>query len=218
MLRAGLRVLINAERDMVVVGDAGDGHELLRQAGLCAPHVIILDLTMPKLGGLQALDRLREECPQARVLVLTMHSDPAYFRSSLAAGALGYVAKRAADQELLAGIRAVFRGHSYVDSHTTKIVMQDVVVDALARAGRGGRQLALQTLSRREREALTLLAQGHSNRGVAERLRVSVKTVETYRARLYAKLGVRSRAELLRFAVGMGLITPERLEDGSADG
>jgi DNA-binding NarL/FixJ family response regulator len=212
VLRAGLRALINAESDMVVLGEAADGKELLRLVPLLMPDVILLDLTMPEMGGLEVLERLSKECPHARVLVVTMHSDPAYFRSALAAGARGYVAKRAADQELLAGIRAVFRGQSYADLGTTKTVMEDVIAEAMVGPGAQTARASLHLLSDRERQALALLARGHSNRDIAERLHLSVKTIETYRARIYAKLGIRSRAEIVSFAVGAGLMTPERLE------
>lgn len=212
VLRAGLRMLIDAERDMVVVGEAGDGNELLRQAGLLGPDVILLDLTMPDVGGLQALERLRQECPQARTLVLTMHEDPAYFRSAFAAGALGYVLKRAGDAELLAGIRTVHRGRSFVDLTTTRTVMQDVVADFAAGSGARATKPSRRLLSEREQEVLRLLALGYANREAAARLQVSVKTVETYRGRLYRKLGVNSRAGLVRYAVGAGLLTSEQLQ------
>jgi two-component system response regulator NreC len=210
-------MLIDAQDDLTVVGEAGDGDELLRRAGLLGPDVILLDLTMPHLGGLPAIERLRQECPKAQILVLTMHDDPAYFRAALAAGAHGYVVKRAAYAELLSGIRAVARGRNFVDLATTKTVMRDVVADF--RAGSGiGMSTPSRLLSAREQAVLQSLAQGHTNQETAARLRVSVKTVETYRARLYHKLGVRSRAELVRYAAGAGLLTPEQLQRDLDDG
>lgn len=211
VLRAGVRMLIDAEPDMTVVGEAGDGHDLLRLAGELGPDVILLDLSMPILGGLGVIEGLHQVSPQARILVLTMHDDPAYFRLALAAGAHGYVLKRAASTELLSGIRAVARGRTFVDLATTTTAMRDVVAELRAGADAGEGTQPRQLLSPREQAVLRSLAQGYTNQETAARLHVSVKTVETYRARLYRKLGVRTRAELVRYAVSMGLLTAEQV-------
>ena len=192
ILRAGLAMLIEAQSDLVVVGDAADGVEALEKARALKPDVVILDLTMPRLSGLEALREIRRDCPQTHVLVLTRHDDPAYGRALLAAGALGYVAKKAADRELLLGIRAVREGHSFVDlSQAEEMLSQQA------------------PLSRRERQVLTELAQGFTHQEIADRLALSVKTVETYLARLSAKLGLRRRADLVRYALEIGFLSPE---------
>jgi len=192
ILRAGLAMLIEAQSDLVVVGEAADGVEALEKARALKPDVVILDLTMPRLSGLEALREIRRDCPETHVLVLTMHDDPAYGRALLAAGALGYVTKKAADRELLLGIRAVREGHSFVDlSQAEEMLSQQA------------------PLSRRERQVLTELAQGFTHQEIADRLALSVKTVETYLARLSAKLGLRRRADLVRYALEIGFLSPE---------
>ena len=192
ILRAGLAMLIEAQSDLVVVGEAADGVETLEKVRALRPDVVILDLTMPRLSGLEALREIRRDCPQTHVLVLTMHDDPAYGRALLAAGALGYVTKKAADRELLLGIRAVREGHSFVDlSQAEEMLSQQA------------------PLSRRERQVLTELAQGFTHQEIADRLALSVKTVETYLARLSAKLGLRRRADLVRYALEIGFLSPE---------
>lgn len=167
-----------------------------------APAVVVMDLTMPGGGGMKAIERIRHQCPAARVLVLTMHDAPAYLRSALAAGASGYVVKSAADTELLAAIRAVHRGRVALDPSLAAAV----VYGSLPRRTVGGSPAG--TLSPREREVLDLIAQGYTNQQMADQLGLSVKTVETYRSRLVEKLGLRSRAELVRYALDSGLFTP----------
>src|SRR5262245_65048872 len=192
VLRAGVRLLINAQPDMEVVGDAADAHEPVRQAQAAAPDVITLDLTMPGGSSVKAIERLRQECPQVRVLALTMHDDPAYLRAVLAAGGAGYVVKTAADAELLTAIRAVARGRTFVDLN---LAGAGAVFGGGA-PGPGGPP----ALSQREREVLTLLARGHTNQEIADRLFLSVKSIETNRARIGDKLGQRNRADPVRHA------------------
>jgi DNA-binding NarL/FixJ family response regulator len=205
VLRAGLRMLLNAQPDMEVVGEAADAREALAHALAAAPDVLTLDLTMPGGGSLKLVEQLRERLPQTHVLVLTMHDDPAYCRAALGAGAAGYVVKTAADAQLLTAIRAVARGRLFVDP-------------GLPGAGGGPAAAPAEAhpLSAREREVLTLLAQGHTNQVIADRLFLSVKTVETYRARIAEKLGLRTRADLIRYAVETGLLAPAR-PAGEAD-
>jgi two-component system response regulator NreC len=207
ILRAGLRMLINAQPDMEVLGEATDGHDALQKAREMNPDVALMDITMPKIGGLQALEQLRQVCPHTRVLVLTMHDDPAYARSALAAGGSGYVVKRAADSDLLAAIRAVHRGRVFVDPTLAGSLVQDLL-GRKASAGPADRGAPKSLLSQREHEVLLLLAQGYTNQQAAKRMLVSVKTVETHRAHITQKLGLHSRAELTRYALESGLLTP----------
>lgn len=200
ILRAGLRALIKSQPDMDVVGDAGDASKAIELCGTCNPNVVILDLAMPGGGGLQAIDKIRSHYPQARVLVLTMHDDLAYLRSSLAAGAAGYLVKRAADEELLSAIRTVYKGRSYIDVALADSNLRGVVEQADINPN------GLAGLSQREREVLELVAYGYTNREIASRLHVSPKSIETYRSRVLEKLGLKTRADLVRFALEMGVV------------
>jgi len=208
ILRSGLKMLINAQPDMEVVSEAPDGDRAVQAARDTRPHVALLDLTMPGSGGMGALEEIARCCPDTRVLILSMHDDPAYLRSVLAAGASGYVLKRAVDTELLAAIRAVHRGGMFIDPSLTHVFVQD----AVDKAATGDPALRpLNILSDRERQVLELVAQGYGSQEIAKQIRVSVKTVETYRARIAEKLGLRTRSEIVRFAVQMGLLTGEAL-------
>jgi two-component system response regulator NreC len=209
ILRAGLRMLVNAQTDMEVVAEAPDGEQAVRAARETKPDVALLDLTMPRGGGTAALQKIVRGCRETRVLILTMHDDPAYLRSVLAAGALGYVLKRSVDAELLAAIRAVHRGGTFVDPSLANVLVEDVLAKKGARA-RAPRPLNI--LSERELQVLGLVARGFSSPQIAKQIFVSVKTVETYRSRLADKLGLRKRSDMVRFAVQMGLLTPETLE------
>jgi two-component system, NarL family, response regulator NreC len=209
ILRAGLRMLINAQADMKVISEAGDGEKALQVARETGPDVALLDLTMPRVGGMKALQDMVRNCRETRVLVLTMHDDPAYLRSALSAGASGYLLKRAVDAELLAAIRAVHRGGVFVDPRLADILVQDVLAK---KATRAGATRPVNILSARELQVLSLVAQGYTSAEIAKQIFVGVKTVETYRSRSAEKLGLRTRSEVIRFAVQMGLLTPEALE------
>ncbi|HTO11963.1 MAG TPA: response regulator transcription factor [Candidatus Binatia bacterium] len=193
ILRAGLRMLLDAQPDMAVVAEAADGEEAIRRACGSRPDVAVVDLTMPGLSGVETLEGLRREAPATRLLVLTMHDDPGYARLAMAAGASGHVVKDAESAELLAAIRAVHRGRTFVQ------------VGAEPTPAEPPRPPA-PPLSPRERQVLELLAHGHTNREVADRLALSVKTVETHRARLGDKLGLHTRADLVRLAIELGLL------------
>jgi two-component system response regulator NreC len=208
VLRAGLRMLINTQPDMAVVGEAANGDEAVAKALEARPDVALMDLTMAGGGGIKAIERMRQECPQVRVLVLTMHDDLAYLRSALAAGGCGYVVKKAADSELLSAIRAVYRGHMFVDLASGGNLAQGPLSNSATRdaARQGG---AKSLLSQREQEVLVMLAQGHTNQQIADCLHLSVKTVETYRSRIAEKLELQGRADLVRYALEIGILGPE---------
>jgi len=209
ILRAGLRMLVNAQADMEVVSEAPDGEKAVQEARESKPDVALLDLTMPRVGGMKALQEITQHCRETRVLILTMHDDPAYLRSALAAGASGYLLKRAVDSELIAAIRAVHRGGVFVDSRLASILVQDV----LAKKGtKAAPTQPINILSGRELQVLGLVARGYTSAQIAKQISVGVKTVETYRSRFADKLGLRTRSDVIRFAVQMGLLTPEALE------
>jgi len=201
VLRAGLRRLLEDQPDLTVAGEAGVAAEAIELAGRLQPDVILLDLGMPGLGGLEALPRLRQAAPEARLLVLTMHDDEGYVRQALHSGAAGYVLKKAADHELLSAIRAVLRGEVYVFSALTRSLLEDLLP-----TGGEAPQDAWEKLSDREQEVLRLVALGHTGAEIASRLSLSPKTVETYRGRGMEKLGLASRAALVRFALSRGLL------------
>lgn len=195
-------MLLEAQPDIEIAGEAGDGPQVVQRARELQPDVVLMDLTMPGPPSGEVIGQVLRAAPATRVLILTMHDDPAYLASALAAGAAGYVVKKVADSELLTAIRAVHAGRTFVD------LTQTLTPPPEPRMSRRGKQP--KELSRREQEVLRLLAQGHSNQQVADQIRVSVKTVETYRTRLRVKLGLRERAELYRFAVESGLLNPDR--------
>jgi two-component system response regulator NreC len=201
VLRSGLRLLIVSQSNMRVVGEAGDFDRMLALLKQTPTDVVTMDLTMPGGLGLRAIEKIREISPSLRVVVLTMHDDPAYLRSALAMGAAGYVVKSAADTELISAIRAVHEGRIFIDARSNTATEGLLKVTPTS-----GADLSIDLLSSREREVLTLISQGHTNQAVADRLDVSVKTVESYRSRLMAKLGLKSRADLTRFAIENGLL------------
>ncbi len=209
ILRAGLKMLVNSQTDMEVVSEAPDGEMAIQTARETRPDVALLDLTMPRIGGMKALEKMARDCRETRVLVLTMHDDPAYLRSALAAGASGYLLKRAVDSELLAAIRAVHRGGIFVDPRLANVLVQEVLAKRSSKAG-GARPVNI--LSDRELQVLRLVAQGYTSAEISKQIFVGVKTIETYRSRFIEKLGLRTRSDVVRFAVQMGLLTAEMLE------
>ena len=201
VLRAGLTLLLNGRSDMQVVGEAADGAEVLPLAESLKPDVILLDLTMPRLGGLDVLPMLHQLVPRTRLLILTMHDDDSYLRQALKNGAAGYVLKKAADLELISAIQAVMRGELYVHPAMTKVLLEEMLPPSMLAQEDGW-----ATLSDREQGVLRMVALGHTSREIADRLALSIKTVETYRARGMEKLGLNSRAALVRFALAHGVM------------
>ncbi len=202
VLRSGLRLLLTSQNEYDVVGEASSGTETLSLAEQLQPDLILLDLSMPALGGLDALPTLRKLVPSARILILTMHDDPQYLRQALKHGASGYVLKKAADAELLSAMRAVLRGEVYVHPSMTRVLLEDILPETQFMHGED----SWSSLSDREREVLRMVALGHTSGEIASQLNLSAKTVETYRARGMEKLGLRTRAALVRFALQEGLI------------
>ena len=198
VVREGLKALINAQSSMFVVGEAGDGLSACEQVAVLRPDVVVMDVSMPVLTGSQATARLKLECPAVRVLALTVHEDKGYIRQLLAAGAAGYVLKRAASEELIHAIRAVAAGGVYLDPSMAAMVVGGFVRKPASAAAPGGE------LSERETEVVQQTAAGYSNKEIAASLELSIKTVETYRGRAMEKLGLQSRAGLVRYAVQKG--------------
>ncbi len=203
VLRAGLKALLNAEPDMEVIGEAGDGRDCIEAVASLQPDVVLLDINMPHCNGLEALPKLRQKAPGSRILILTMHDDAQYLRQALSAGSAGFILKQAADTELLSAIRTVYSGGVFLHPAHTRVLLEDTVSQTPPSAT--GDDL-LARLSDREREVLRLVAFGYTNKEIAAMLYLSVKTVETYKARLMDKLALTSRAALVRFALKHGLL------------
>ena len=200
ILRAGLRALLGGEADMEVVGEAADGEEAVERATELDPDVVVLDIAMPRLDGLEATRRIRDRGLHAKVLILTVHAEERYLLPVLRAGGAGYVQKSGADTDLLDAIRTVARGDAFLYPGATRLLLADY----LGREGEGrdrGRDL-----SERERQVLALTAEGYSAQEIGDRLILSPKTVETYRERAMHKLGLRRRADLVHFALRSGLL------------
>jgi len=215
VLRAGLRALLNRQPDLVVVGEAEDGTSALRETRKLAPHILLLDIAMPGVDGLETLELLRDQCPHTQVLILTMYEDAVFLRKALRLGARGYVPKRAADVDLLEAIRAVRRGEVYVHASMTGQLLQDYVQTIRGESEALTSEQPLSPsppspeqdgLSAREIDVLTLVARGHTDQQIADRLVISVRTVETHKAHIRKKLGRRSRVELVRYALDHGLL------------
>jgi DNA-binding NarL/FixJ family response regulator len=199
VVRAGLKTLVDAQADMVVVGEAGDGQMALEQARDCAADVVIMDISMPQLNGAEATAQLRQQCPDVKVLALSVHEDTGYLRKLLEAGASGYVLKRSAADTLIQAIRMVAGGGMYLDP----AIAGKIVGSLLGKSALEG-DAPVAELSERETDVVRLIAQGYSNKEIAAQLNLSVKTVETYKARAMEKLGVESRVALVRYALQRG--------------
>lgn len=200
MVRQGLRALLDAEPDIQVVGEASDGWETIQQAETLRPDVILMDLTMPRLNGLEATRRLEKSLPEIKILALTMHTNEEYVREVLRAGAAGYILKEAAVSELVQAVRVVAKGESYLCPAASKVLVEDLV-----RGRQWTGDTLFDTLTPREREVLQLIGEGYTNSEIARRLSISVKTVETHRAQLRRKLNIHDRAGLIRYAIRKGI-------------
>jgi DNA-binding NarL/FixJ family response regulator len=196
---AGLKALVDADPDFQVVGKARDGRTGLRMAKELQPDVVVLDISMPEMNGIEVATALLAEQPACRVLVLTVHEDRAYLRQLVEAGVSGYLLKRSASDELIRALHAVVGGGVYLDPS-----IAGMVVGRVARSAPNPQPGQTAELSERETDVVRLVACGHSNKEISARLNISVKTVETYKARAMEKLGYRSRVELVRYAAGQG--------------
>ncbi|HEX6529261.1 MAG TPA: response regulator transcription factor [Burkholderiales bacterium] len=204
----GLRHLVEAEKDIEVVACVGDGREAVQQSRDLQPDVVLMDLSMPELNGADATRAILERDPRCRVIVLSMYSQREYVRRALKAGAAGYVVKRSAAKEVVEAIRAVHAGQRYLSPRVADVVLEDYTDEK--------KDDPLSRLSAREREVLQLLAEGRTGAQIAERLALSQKTVETYRARLVEKLGIRDLAGLVRFAIQKGLVSLDEGPSGKS--
>ncbi|MEJ2600315.1 MAG: response regulator transcription factor [Anaerolineales bacterium] len=203
IVRDGLRMLLQSEPDFVIVAEAENGREAIARTKETRPDLAILDISMPDLSGLEATRMIKTESPQTQVLILTMHESDEYFFRALQAGASGYVLKKAATQDLIAAARAVARGEAFLYPSVAKKLIGDYV----RRVQPGTEEGGYTSLSDREREVLMLLAQGLSNREIAERLVISQSTLQTHRSHILEKLGLRTTADLIKYAVKHGLVS-----------
>jgi two-component system response regulator NreC len=202
VLRAGLKALVNAEPDMEVIGEAGNGEEAVQVAERLRPDVVVMDISMPVKDGLAATAEITERLTGIRVLVLTMHAEEQYLLRVLEAGGSGYVLKRSADTELMEAIRTVHRGEAFLYPSATRLLLEAYQRGDRSEPPAGGR------LSEREAEVLRLTAEGYSNSEIGGQLYLSPKTVDTYRQRIMEKLGLHHRAELVRYALETELLSP----------
>ena len=197
IVRGGLRLLIDRQPDMEVVAEAEDGVDAFEQALATKPDLCVMDVSMPRMTGLQAAREIRSHMPDTQVLVLSMHDDERYVFDALKAGASGYVLKREVDQALIGAMRAVHRGEAFLTTAVERSLIRDWMSDD--RAGPD------EPLTPREQEVLKLIAEAHTNKQIAEILHLAEKTVESHRANLLRKLGMRDRVELVRYAIRRGL-------------
>jgi DNA-binding NarL/FixJ family response regulator len=203
VVRSGLKGLIDAQTDMEVVGEAYDGAAAVKAVAALCPDVVVMDVSMPGVGGAEATARIRAEVPAVKVLALTAHEDRGYLQLLFKAGARGYVLKRAAADDLVRAIRAVAAGGTYIDP-----AVAGQLIPAANRTPVEGVPATGADLSEREEEVLRLIARAHPVKQIAARLDVGVRTVETYRARGMEKLGLKTRADIVRYAAHRGWLTP----------
>ncbi|HEY5316364.1 MAG TPA: response regulator transcription factor [Solirubrobacteraceae bacterium] len=200
IVRAGVKLLLENQADFDVVAEAADGIEAIEQALATHPDLCILDVGMPRMTGLQAARGIRAHLPEARVLMLSMHDDERYLFEALKAGASGYVLKREADQDLVGAVRAVGRGEAFLTNAAERSLIREWMADDTSGPA--------VPLTPREEEVVKLIAEAHTNAQIAEMLHLSTKTVESHRANVLRKLGMRDRVELVRYAIRRGLVEP----------
>jgi two-component system response regulator NreC len=201
LLRNGIRALLEDEQDIAIVGEAEDGREAVRLANQLKPNVVLMDIAMPLLNGLEATRQIKREHPEINVLVLTMYDHEEYFRQILEVGASGYIIKRAAANELVAAIRTVHQGEAVLSPSITRLLLEDYL-----RRDASKEEADPNALSPREREILQLIAEGKTSREIAEILSLSVKTVQSHRTSLMQKLDLHDRGELIKYAIQKKII------------
>jgi two-component system response regulator NreC len=202
MLREGIRALLERQDDITVVGEASDGREAVRLAASLCPDLVVMDVSMPLLNGIEATRQIKRDCPDVRILILTVHEQKDYVAQLLVAGADGYIIKRAAGDDLIAAIRTVCQGQTFLHPSITKVMVEDYV----KRLQEGEGLDAYHILTEREREVLQLIAEGYTNREMADLLHISIKTVQNHRSRIMSKLDLHDRGELIKYAIQQGII------------
>lgn len=202
IVRAGLRLLIQAQGDMEIVGEAENGQQAIELCRKASPDVVVMDITMPGPSGLEVTRQIKQQYPDINVLALTIHEGEQYFFEMLNAGASGYVPKRAAPTDLVAAIRAVYSGEVYLHPSVAKTLVNDYI----QRVQMGWERASYDGLTEREQQVLKMIAEGLMNKEIAEKLSISVRTVERHRENIMSKLNLHTRAELVRYAVDKGLI------------
>ncbi len=195
-VREGIKLLINSQSDMEVVGEAGDGEEALKEASRLLPDLVLMDLSMPTMNGLSATKRLKSQCPNVKIIALTRHSDDGYLQQILSAGANGYILKQSSPQDLVRACRIVGEGNSYIDPSLTHKVFDGYLATSEARRGENK-----QALTDRETEVLRSIARGYSNKEIAAALKLSTKTIEAHKANAMRKLGIANRIEIVQYAI-----------------
>jgi two-component system, NarL family, response regulator NreC len=203
LIRAGLRMVVDAQPDLTVVGEAGDGREAVAMADSLKPDVVVMDIGMPTLNGIEAAHQVREKLPETQIVMLSMHSDEGYVLRALKAGAKAYLLKDSAETDLARAIRAAAEGKSFFSPAVGRVLLEDYV----RKLQRTGGEDSYDLLSPREREVLQLVAEGKSSKDVANLLNLSVYTVETHRARVMQKLNLHGIPELILYAVRKGIIS-----------
>jgi two-component system response regulator NreC len=198
VMREGLRLLVNSQPDMECVGEAGDGREAVALACQLRPDVVLMDVSMPSMSGLEATRQIKKSCPEVKVIALTRHADDSYIQQLLQAGANGYVLKLSAADELVRAVRAAVEGKTYLDPEVARHVAE------VAGRPSAGRDYTVKALSAREEEVLRRAAMGYANKEIAERLRISVRTVEVHKANAMQKLCLKSRIDIVRYAILKG--------------
>ncbi|MDQ5986178.1 MAG: Oxygen regulatory protein NreC [Syntrophus sp. SKADARSKE-3] len=209
IVRDGLQQLLNNQQDMEVAGEAEDGHQALEKAKTLRPDVVLLDIAMPRLGGIEVTGLIREAVPDSQIVVLSMHAKETYVQQALAAGALGYVLKASLSQDILDAIRSAWRGEYFLSSR-----LQAEVIGKYLKAQQGAPSVrSYDLLSEREQQVFRFVAQGRSTNQIADILCVSPKTVEKHRTSLMNKLNVHDRLDLLKYAIKIGIVDPDLWED-----
>jgi two-component system response regulator NreC len=203
LIRAGLRMVVAAQPDLTVVGEVGDGREAVAMAQNLKPNVVVMDIGMPGLNGIEAARQIRAALPETQVVMLSMHSDESYILRALKAGAKAYLLKDSAEPDLARAIRAAAAGKSFFSPAVAKVLLEDY----MRAMQRSGAEDSYEILSAREREILQLVAEGHSSKEIADLLHLSVYTVETHRARVMQKLNLRGIPELILYAVRKGIVS-----------